>query len=419
MNRIIEVFVALAGQPRYVGKLWSRVKGSRESASFRYDEDWLRSPERFALEPLLTLDPGTHHTPMDRSVFGAIGDSAPDRWGRILMTRFENKLAEEEQRTPRTLLEIDYLLMVNDTVRQGALRFRDEQGHAFLASAPGTASIPPLVDLPRLMGATDNVLNDTETAEDLKLLLAPGSSLGGARPKSAVLDRDGRLLIAKFPRKDDDHQVEGWSHLAMNLAHRGGISTAGSRLATIADRKVHLLERFDRDHDRRIPYLSAMSMLGAKDKEFRSYLEIADAIRQHGINVNGDLEELWRRILFSVLICNTDDHLRNHGFLYDIDRRGWRISPAFDLNPMIDTPRYLSVAINEQDSQLSFDLVLSVGDYFGLDAAARRRIVGEVFAAVSGWRREADRLGIARAEIDRMAGAFQHEAHADAQRYVA
>jgi serine/threonine-protein kinase HipA len=355
---------------------------------------------------------------MDRSVFGAIGDSAPDRWGRILMKRLESKLAEEEQRTPRTLREIDYLLMVNDTVRQGALRFRDENGDEFLARSPGAASIPPLVDLPRLLGAADNVQNDTETAADLKLLLAPGSSLGGARPKAAVHDRDGQLLIAKFPRQDDDHQVEVWSRLAMKLASQSGITVAESRLVSIASRTVHLVRRFDRDHDRRIPYLSAMSMLGVKDGEFRSYLEIADAIRQHGVNVNGDLEELWRRILFSVLISNTDDHMRNHGFLYDTERRGWRLSPAFDLNPMSDTPKFLSVAINEQENQASFDLVLSVGDYFGLDAAVMKKIVREVFPAVSGWRHEGERLDIARTEIDRMAGAFQHEAFADAQRYV-
>ena len=193
----------------------------QESASFEYDKVWLEHPERFALEPALTLGRGPYHTRPGKALFGAIGDSAPDRWGRVLMRRAERRRAAERGLAPRTLLEMDFLLLVDDESRHGALRFADRDGGPFLAPA-GPTRIPPLVELPRLLSAAEHVVGDTDTVEDLRLLLAPGSSLGGARPKASVLDRDGRLAFAKFPHQADDVDIERWEALALTLAAAGG-----------------------------------------------------------------------------------------------------------------------------------------------------------------------------------------------------
>ena len=202
MEKEVLVHLDLQGTPHLVGRLWTRMRKDRESATFEYDKSWLAHPERFSLEPALKLGPGPFHAPSAKPFFGAIGDSAPDRWGRVLMRRAERRRAEHEQQAPRTLREIDYLLMVDDEARQGAIRFAEREGGPFLAQK-GTVKIPPFVELPRLLSAVEHVMSDTDTDEDLRLLLAPGSSLGGARPKASVRDRDGNLSIAKFPSKGD------------------------------------------------------------------------------------------------------------------------------------------------------------------------------------------------------------------------
>lgn len=418
MERVIEVFVELDGTSQFVGRLWSRSPKGRESASFEYDKKWIASDARFALEPLLTIDTGIHHSQPGKPLFGAIGDSAPDRWGRALMRRAERKNAEREKRTQRTLLEVDYLLQVDDRIRQGALRFREAGTTEFLAH--GYPAIPPLVELPRLLSASDHVLTDTDTDEDLRLLLAPGSSLGGARPKAAVLDADGSLAIAKFPAKGDEYHIESWSCVALALASQSGISTPRYRLASVRDQQLLLITRFDREGSVRIPFLSAMSMIGADENQPHSYLELVDAIRQHGAEVRKDLKELWRRILFSVLVSNVDDHLRNHGFLYDTDKRGWRLSPAYDLNPVpIDMkPRLLCLMIDDQDNSASFELTVEVGDYFGLAEDDMRAVVTDVVNSISTWRNEARRTGVSAEEIDRMSTAFEHDEMQRAQRFL-
>ena len=418
MERVIEVFVELDGASLFVGRLWSRSPKGRESASFEYDKKWIASDARFALEPLLTIDTGIHHSQPGKPLFGAIGDSAPDRWGRALMRRAERKNAEREKRTQRTLLEVDYLLQVDDQIRQGALRFREAGTTEFLAH--GYPAIPPLVELPRLLSASDHVLTDTDTDEDLRLLLAPGSSLGGARPKAAVLDADGSLAIAKFPAKGDEYHIESWSCVALALASQSGISTPRYRLASVRDQQLLLITRFDREGSVRIPFLSAMSMIGADENQPHSYLELVDAIRQHGAEVRKDLKELWRRILFSVLVSNVDDHLRNHGFLYDTDKRGWRLSPAYDLNPVpIDMkPRLLCLMIDDRDNSASFDLTVEVGDYFGLVEDDMRAVVNDLVNSISTWRDEAKRIGVSTEEINRMATAFEHDEMVRAQRFL-
>jgi serine/threonine-protein kinase HipA len=409
MDREILVYVDLNGAPLFVGRLWARVRKNKETVSFEYDKSWLEHPQRFSLEPALTLGPGAFHAPSDKVLFGTIGDSAPDRWGRVLMRRAERRRAEREKTTPRTLWETDYLLMVDDELRQGALRFAEREGGPFLAT-DGAVRVPPLVDLPRLLSAAEHVAAETDSDEDLRLLLAPGSSLGGARPKAAVRDRDGHLAIAKFPHRDDDINIVVWEAVALTLAAKAGIAIPEWRLENVAGKSVILLRRFDRVDGARVPFLSAMSMLGARDNETRSYLEIVDALRQYGAAPRRDMQMLWRRIVFNVLISNTDDHLRNHGFLY-AGQDGWHLAPAYDLNPVPTDikPRALATAIDLDDGTASLRLALSVAGYFELDDRAAREIAAEVGRAVSTWREEAGALGLTQAQIDRMASAFEHE----------
>ena len=409
MEHSVLVFADLGGVPHLTGRLWSRARRGQQSASFEYDKSWLAHPERFALEPALTLGPGPHHTRPGKALFGAIGDSAPDRWGRVLMRRAERRRAAKADSTPRTLLETDFLLLVDDESRHGALRFQDHDGGPFLAPA-GPTRIPPLVELPKLLSASERVIGETDTDDDLRLLLAPGSSLGGARPKASILDRDGELALAKFPHAADDIDVERWEALALNLAGRAGIPVSRWRIETVAGKSVLLLRRFDRNEGYRVPFLSAMSMLGADDNELRSYLEVVDSIRQYGAEPTADIRGLFRRIVFNILISNTDDHLRNHGFLYERGR-GWRLSPAYDLNPVpVDVrPRILSVAITIDDPTASLSRAMEVAEYFDLSATEAGAIANEVGLAVSQWRREAARLGIAPTEMDRMASAFEHD----------
>ncbi len=409
MDREVLVHVDLQGTLHLVGRLWARTRKGRENATFEYDKGWLEHRERFSLEPALKLGPGPFHTPSDKPLFGAIGDSAPDRWGRVLMRRAERRRAEREGQTPRTVWEIDYLLLVDDEARQGALRFAEKEGGPFLAHQQPT-KIPPLTDLPRLLSAAQHLLDDEDSDEDLRLLLAPGSSLGGARPKASVRDRDGHLAIAKFPNKGDEVNTVVWEAVALTLAEKAGIPVPQWRLESVADKPVLLLRRFDRENGVRIPFLSAMSMLDARDNETRSYLEFVDALRQHGASPQEDMHALWRRIVFSILISNTDDHLRNHGFLW-AGPAGWRLSPAYDLNPVPTDikPRVLTTAINEDDGKASLKLAYEVAPYFELTDEEARRIVREAGNAVGMWRSAAAGLGLSKREIDRMASAFEHE----------
>src|SRR5580704_3292168 len=409
MDKEVLVYVDLDRVPHLVGRLWARARKNRESATFEYDRSWLENPARFSLEPALQLGPGPFHTTADTPMFGAIGDSAPDRWGRALMRRMERRRAEQLKETPRTLQEIDYLLLVDDQTRQGALRFAARAGGPFLREE-SAKRIPPLLELPKLLSAAQHVVEEKDTDEDLRLLFAPGSSLGGARPKASVRDKDGHLAIAKFPRKDDEINTVVWEAVALALAKKAGIAVPAARVEIVARKPVLLLRRFDRDGQRRIPFLSAMSMLGSKDNETRSYLEIVDALRQTGAAPKADIQALWRRLVFNILISNTDDHLRNHGFLYE-GGDGWRLSPAYDLNPVPTDmkPRILTTAINESDSTASLDLAMEVAGYFELTPEHARQIAGEVGRAVATWRKVAAKHGIKAAEIDRTASAFEHE----------
>ena len=382
--------------------------GDSRSASFEYNGDWLKHPQGFAIDPALPLGEGVFHTPVDQVLFGVIGDTTPDRWGCMLMRQRENLAAKEQGKTPRTLLEKDYLLGVSDEARKGALRFSLEDNGPYLASK-GPSVIPPFIELPKLLSATERYLSGKQIEKDLKMLLVPGSSLGGARPKASVWDQDGHLSIAKFPHKDDQLNTVRWEAVALTLAEMAGVQTSKWRLENIAQRPVLIVRRFDREGANRVPFLSAMSILEARDNQPGSYMEMADALKQYGGRPKRDMEELWRRIVFTVLISNTDDHLRNHGFLYQ-KGEGWCLSPAYDINP---TPvqikeRVLSTSIDHQNLAADIDTALSVSEYFQVQKERAKQIVLEVATAVSKWRDTAKRLGLGKKEINEMASAFEH-----------
>lgn len=272
MEQAILVYVDLLGIPLKVGQLWARYRNGRESMSFEYDRKWLNHPKRFSLDPALKLVEGSFHASLDKPIFGAIDDSAPDRWGRFLMRRSERKNAEKEKRAPCSLKEIDFLLMVDDEGRQGALRFKMNEHGPFLTTYHKN-HIPPLVSVGKLLKAAGHVLRDSETEEDLRLLLAPGSSLGGARPKASVRDKDDHLAIAKFSRRDDEVDIIAWEAVALTLASKARINVPQWRLERTGNQQFLLSKRFDRKGGSRITFLSAMSAPGAKDNEMHSYLE--------------------------------------------------------------------------------------------------------------------------------------------------
>ena len=405
MEQNILVFVDLYGEQHIVGQLWLRIRNGRESASFQYDQSWLKNPLQFTIDPALALSPIPFHTPSNKVLFGAFDDSSPDRWGKMLMRRNEHRRAKINQVTPRTLHNIDYLLGVDDFARLGAIRFRIELHGEFLAPSQ-TSRIPPLIQLPKLLSATESILEMNERDEDLRILIAPGSSLGGARPKASILDNDGQLALAKFPSNKDEIEIVKWESVALTLASKAGIDVPNWRIINVSGKSVIILRRFDRVNENRIPFLSAMSMLGATDHdENHSYMEIADVLRQYGSKPTIDLIQLWRRVVFNILISNTDDHLRNHAFLYT-GQEGWRLSPAYDLNPELKDIHAISINIDNPTS--SIDLALETADYYGLNQGDAKEIVKTVAKVVGSWREVAENYGIKKREIELMSPAFEN-----------
>lgn len=404
----IEVHIDLEGRTREVGLARRNLVRGSETILFEYADAWLTDPDHFSLEPALALTRGAYAPLAGQPIFGSIGDSAPDTWGRRLMQRAERRWAEREGRAVRTLSESDYLLGVSDEARLGALRFRWAGDEVF--QAPIRGGVPALIEIGRLLQVTERILRDEETDEDLQLILAPGSSLGGARPKASVIDQHGHLSIAKFPKESDEYSIEMWEEVAFRLADRAGIATPHRELLQVAGKPVLLSRRFDRDGQRRIPFLSAMAMTGSKDGETGSYPEIVDALTQHGAQAKADAHALYRRVAFNVLISNVDDHLRNHGFLW-LGRTGWSLSPIYDLNP---TPtdlkaRVLTTNIDLDEGTCSIDLLEEAAEYFGLGLSPARQIIKEVAIATATWREVAKEVGARAAEITRMASAFEHD----------
>jgi serine/threonine-protein kinase HipA len=404
----VAVYIDLDGTPRPVGLLRRHASRREETVTFEYDETWLADDERFSIEPALALTRGVFPPPPDQPIFGSIGDSAPDTWGRRLMQRAERRQAEREGRRVRTLGELDYLLGVADETRLGALRFRWSGEDEFPAPVP--AGVPALIELGRLLQITERILRDEETDEDLQLIFAPGSSLGGARPKASVIDQYGHLSIAKFPKETDEYSIETWEEIALRLAERAGISTPHHELLQVAGKPVLLSRRFDRSGSIRIPFLSAMSMTGSRDGQRGSYPELVDALTQHGAKARADAAQLYRRVTFNVLVSNVDDHLRNHGFLW-AGRDGWVLSPAYDLNP---TPtdvkaRILTTNIDLDEGTCSVDLLENAAEFFGLSLKQARATMREVADVTQTWQAVAEEVGCRRAEIARMASAFEHD----------
>ncbi|WP_239396895.1 type II toxin-antitoxin system HipA family toxin [Frankia sp. CiP3] len=401
----VEVTVEIDGQETAAGTLWLHDRGG-QSATFRYADAYLTNPAGYDLDPALARAAGVFHTPPGSAIFNAFADSAPDRWGENLMGRAERERARAAAATPRTLGKADFLLGVRDDTRQGGVRFR-QPGTATYCSTHRHA-VPRLIDLARLLRAADHVRAEGDVDRDLADLIDAGSSLGGARPKAAVRDASGRLSIAKFPRSDSDAwDVAGWEEVELRLARRAGLTVAESELLTVAGRHVLLLSRFDRIGARRLGFASALTMLEASDGDLRSYIEIAEVVERHSPRADADLRELYRRILFSILTGNTDDHLRNHAFLRERD--GWALSPAYDLNPNPDNPARLSTAVDLDNTDASIDIALSVGSYFRLSPPRARDLVREVETATAGWRQAAAELGIPKSQADRMAVAYESE----------
>lgn len=403
-----EVHVDLNGRTHLVGIAHRNVVRGAETILFEYAPEWLSNPDRFALEPALALTRGTFPPRNGHSIFGSLGDSAPDTWGRRLMQRSERRQAEREGRAVRTLLESDYLLGVSDETRLGALRFRWVGETAFQAP-PRNGRVPPLIKLGDLLQASDRIMRDDETDEDLQLIFAPGSSLGGARPKASIIDQHGHLSIAKFPKDGDDYSVETWEEIALRLAEKAGIVTPHHELVNVAGRAVLLSRRFDREGAHRIPFLSAMAMTEYQDGETGSYPEIVDVLTSHGASAKADAHQLYRRVVFNVLISNVDDHLRNHGFLLR-GRHGWSLSPVYDLNPVpADVKaRVLSTRIDLDEATCSLDLLLSSAGFYALDLAAAKSIIKDVGTATATWRDVARAVGARASEVSRMASAFEH-----------
>ncbi len=402
----IEVFLDAYGQLRRVGLLRRHAGARRERVTYEHDPAWLASPDAFQFDPTLPLVRGPISTPDNKEMFGTLGDSAPDTWGRELMRRKERRAAEHEGRPPRTMHESDYLLGVSDETRLGALRFRFEGETEF--QAPQTRGVPTTVALGALLQASQRILRGDETDEDLLLIFAPGSSLGGARPKASVFDQHGNLSIAKFPKETDRYSISRWEAIALDMARDSGITTIEYDLASSQHGPIFITRRFDRIDGARIPFTSAMAMTEHDDgDDDGSYLEIIDAFADQGADPARDRAELFRRIAFSILISNTDDHLRNHGFLWS-GRRGWTLSPCYDLNPVADGPRILKTRINFDDATASLRLLQDVAEYF-VRPGDGDQIIRDCAAVVRNWRAYAQRRHAPAAEIERMAAAFEHE----------
>lgn len=408
MSEPIEIYIDLHGSSRRIGTLVRVPARGRESVSFEYHQDWLEFDGRFAIEPALRLGKGRFYPEEGRKMFGAIGDSAPDTWGRQLMRRAERRFAKKQARAPKTLHETDFLLGVSDIARLGALRFKYDSDADF--RAPLSGGVPGLVKLGKLLQASERIVADTETDEDLRLIFAPGSSLGGARPKASILDNSSNLSIAKFPKEVDEYSIETWEHIALTLAKLAGVNCSEHKLIPVDGKQVLVSKRFDRNGNVRIPFLSALSLMQLKDGDRASYPELAEEML--GISAQGkdDARELFRRMVFNILVSNVDDHLRNHGFLY-VGKQGWALSPAYDLNP---TPqdvrdRILTTTIIPDDATCSIELAIEQAEFFNLKPDQARTIIREVAGATSKWRSVAEKVRQSKGQIERMASAFEHE----------
>lgn len=396
-------------EPKIIGILSAQQAKGKKAFSFEYDKDWLKSEQKFLLDPDIQLYGGPQY-PNQKENFGIFLDSMPDTWGRTLMKRREAQLAREKNVKPKTLYDIDFLLGVFDESRMGALRFKIDPVGEFLDNNK-TASTPPWTSIRELQNAAfifENDIDSEDVNRYLSVLITPGSSLGGARPKANILDADKSLWIAKFPSKTDTIDKAAWEFLAYQLATKAGIEMAPCRMERILGKHhTFFTKRFDRENGERIHFASAMTMTENNEDTIRdnqaSYLDIAEFISNHGANIETNLHQLWRRIIFNIAISNTDDHLRNHGFI--LTKEGWILSPAYDLNPSIDKDG-LALNIDTDNNELDFDLAKSVGEYFRLNNNQMEEIIQQVLGVTNKWKTMANEIGISRSEQELMRKAF-------------
>jgi serine/threonine-protein kinase HipA len=381
----------------------------RGQIRFHYNSDWLRDARAFVLDPDLSLDDAPFFPRPELGNFGIFMDSSPDRWGQTLMKRREALLAKDEKRTPRTLYAWDFLIGVQDFTRQGALRFRLEGTEEFLGNEKMAA--PPVTTLRELEAVAFQLssrrIDDLDALRKwLAVLVAPGASLGGARPKANFTNSDGSLWIGKFPARDDERDVGAWEYVVHALAMKAAVDVPPATLLQLNnDFHTFCTQRFDRVGGTRRFYASAMTLLRKEHSEGTSYLELAQFIRSQGDaeHVEADLAQLFRRVVFNVAVGNRDDHLRNHGFL--LGKTGWRLAPAFDVNPNIDKAEHV-LNLDDGDNRPSLETVLNTAEFYGLTYDSARKILEEVASAVDQWESIARKEHIAAADIDLTAGAF-------------
>jgi serine/threonine-protein kinase HipA len=420
MSREIEVWgdwIELGGPVR-MGNLRAIETRGKEVFSFEYEKSWLDRGIATGLDPDLRLLDGPQYLDAgERPNFGIFFDSSPDRWGRVLMQRREAARAREESRPERRLRELDVLVGVHDEQRSGGLRFRDAASQGEWLNDDPSMATPPWTSLRELEHASwqlqrTDLRENAESLKWLRLIIAPGSSLGGARPKAGVSDESGQLWIAKFPGRNDSRDIGAWEMLAHRLAKESGVLVSNARLEQFGgEHRTFLSERFDRrvvdGERRRLHFASAMTLLGHSDgagaETGVSYLDLAEILLQFGAAPGFDLRQLWLRIIFSIAVGNTDDHLRNHGFL--LTREGWRLSPAYDINPSPDEAG-LSLNISETDNALSFDLAVEMAPFFRVEKKEANQLVKSVRAITGRWRTVARDLSITRSDQDAMEVAF-------------
>ena len=386
----------------------------RGQIRFQYDKAWLNDPRAFALDPDLSLDTHPFFPKPELGNFGVFLDSSPDRWGQTLMKRREALQAKDQKRPAKTLYAWDFLIGVQDVTRQGALRFRKSGTSIFLGDEAFAA--PPVTTLRDLESVawqlTQRRIDDLDALRKwLTVLVAPGASLGGARPKANFTELDGSLWIGKFPARDDDRDVGAWEFVTHQMAQRAGIDVPDAKLLRLGgDFHTFCVQRFDRVSGRRRFFASAMTLLRKEQSEGTSYLELAQFLRTRGdaSAVQSDLIQLFKRVVFNVAVGNRDDHLRNHGFV--LSTTGWRLAPAFDVNPNIDKAEHV-LNIDDQDNRPDLQTVLSTAAFYGLSMPQARQIVNEVLSAVDPWRDIANQARISRADIELTAAAFNaHQA---------
>lgn len=397
------------GSPQLMGVLSAHQAKGRKAFSFTYHKQWLRSGNQYLIDPDLQFFAGQQFA-NGKENFGVFLDSMPDTWGRTLMKRREAQLAKANGASVKTLYDVDFLLGVYDETRMGALRFKLDLEGDFLDN-DSEKSTPPWSTVRELQQAVVHYENEKESDvinKWLEILIAPGSSLGGARPKANLLDENKHPWIAKFPSKNDIIDKAAWEYLAYKLSIDAGINMAECKIEKIiGSYHTFFTKRFDRLGNERIHFASAMTMTGNSEETIKkqpaSYLDLVEFIQRYGTNVKENLEQLWRRIIFNIAISNTDDHLRNHGFI--LSKEGWILSPAYDLNPSIDKSG-LALNIDMDNNALDFDLAKSVGEYFRLSNKQMEKTMEEVFRAVKNWKHIAEQIGISRAEQELMAKAF-------------